>query len=361
MAWIKERPNAYPENFLPPHTDQFYATDIPMYYDDQHRFNIDRALSKEDILKQSSSYPFLDTSDVIFADLPPDRGAHYSYDDDKSVLNLKSTNPQDINEWDLGAIGHETMHQTFGPSGITAASNILKGSIEPYDQMFNYYDGPKRATDYKPLRSSAVKDDIWRNEHLLIDAIQNMDNPETFKHSPEDSLYQGFFNKYHNALLDEVSNTDESKWYSNDGRNYLYYPPKWAEGFNAPGEVRRGYFGLRDLFDRSALKYKNIMENYGRSAQYSPGPLGRAARPTLLGDASIAERIAAQDRARKNAAIQEAVSKKIGTSRGGNEQSGGNAGGAQLSSGMTRGQHAAFRMARGGLMDIPLPGRNRDI
>ena len=55
MAWIKERPNAYPENFLPPHTDQFYATDIPMYYDDyrlnKSRFNIDRALSKEDILK----------------------------------------------------------------------------------------------------------------------------------------------------------------------------------------------------------------------------------------------------------------------------------------------------------------------
>ena len=47
--------------------------------------------------------------------------------------------------------------------------------------------------------------------------------------------------------------------------------------------------------------------------------------------------------------------------RGGYEQSGGNAGGAQLSSGMTTGQHAAFRMARGGLMDIPLPGRNRDI
>jgi len=43
------------------------------------------------------------------------------------------------------------------------------------------------------------------------------------------------------------------------------------------------------------------------------------------------------------------------------EQSGGNAGGAQLSSGMTTGQHAAFRMARGGLMDIPLPGRSRDI
>ena len=57
MAWIDERPNAYPDNFLPPHTDQFYPTKIPMYYDEDHRFNIDRALSKEDILKQSSSYP----------------------------------------------------------------------------------------------------------------------------------------------------------------------------------------------------------------------------------------------------------------------------------------------------------------
>ena len=40
---------------------------------------------------------------------------------------------------------------------------------------------------------------------------------------------------------------------------------------------------------------------------------------------------------------------------------GGNAGGAQLASGMTTGQHAAFRMAHGGLIDIPLPGRSRDI
>ena len=60
--WLNKQPLAYPENFLPPHTDQFYATDIPMYYDDQHRFNKDRALSSEDVFKQSSSYPLLDSS-----------------------------------------------------------------------------------------------------------------------------------------------------------------------------------------------------------------------------------------------------------------------------------------------------------
>ena len=53
------------------------------------------------------------------------------------------------------------------------------------------------------------------------------------------------------------------------------------------------------------------------------------------------------------------IMKKIQTAS--NQGGGSNAGGANLSSGMTTGQHAAFRMARGGLMDIPLPGRNRDI
>ena len=98
-----------------------------------------------------------------------------------------------------------------------------------------------------------------------------------------------------------------------------------------------------------------IFTSKGAQAKVPP----KITRDVGLGDAGIAERIAAEDRARKNAAIQEAVSKKIGTSRGGNEQSGGNAGGAQLSSGMTTGQHAAFRMARGGRIDKALGGRSR--
>ena len=360
--WLSDPPQAYPDNFLPPHTDQFYATDIPMYYDDQHRFNIDRALSKEDILKQSSSYPFLDTSDVTFADLPPDRGGHYSYDDDQIVLNLKSTNPQGINEWDLGAIGHETMHQTFGPSGIKAASNLLKGSIEPYNEWDYEQEGPKRATDYKMWDTSLSDKERWSNEHLLIDAIQNMDNPETFEHSSPDSLYQGFYNNYHNALLDEVADTDESKWYNTDGRNYLYYPPKWAMGGNAPGEVRRGYFGLRDLFDQSALKYKNIMENYKKRRGYGPGMAQRRPPNEGLGDAGIAEQIAAENRAKKKAAIQEAVNIQIGTSRGDNMgMPQGRDRGRARGRGETGQIAGSHHFSRGGLMDIPLPGRSRDI
>ena len=366
MAWIDERPNASPENFLPPHTDQFYATDIPMYYDDQHRFNIDRALSKEDILKQSSSYPFLDTSDVTFADLPSDKRGHYSYDDDQSVLNLKYTNPQDIDEQDLKTIGHETMHQTFGPSGITAASNLLKGSIEPYNEWDYEQGGPKRATDYKMWDTSLSEKERWSNEHLLIDAIQNMDNPEFDISKLDQSLYQGLFkgHDYHDALLDEVSEGLYGGFQQDP-----YYKPTWAEGFNAPGEVRRGYFGLRDLFDQYALKYKNIMKNYGRS----PGPLGRARRPTPLGDASIAERIAAENKAKKNAAIKEAVNIQIGTSRGGDTvlpqqkpktyvspRPHGNGGQKGSMPTGTAGRNPWGR-AHGGLIDIPLPGRSRYI
>ena len=258
MAWIKERPNAYPENFLPPHTDQFYATDIPMYYDDQHRFNIDRALSKEDILKQSSSYPYLDTSKVTFADLSEGKGAHYDPNIDQSVLNLKYVNPQNIDETALKYIDHETIHRTLNPKhGIPAASQLLKGSIEPYNQYSWEQEGPKRATDYNP--SYNRPEDRLKSEHLLIKAIQNLDNPEFDISKLDQSLYQGFLiNNYHDALLDQVSEGLYSG-YEQDP----YYKPKWAEGFNAPGEVRRGYFGLRDLFDRSALKYKNILKNYG--------------------------------------------------------------------------------------------------
>ena len=361
MAWIDERPNAYPDNFLPPHTDQFYPTKIPMYYDEDHRFNIDRALSKEDILKQSSSYPYLDTSKVTFADLPDYKRAHYEPDTDLSVLNLKHIDPQNITAEDLKTVGHETIHRTLNPKhGIPAASNLLKGSIEPYNQYSWEQEGPKRATDY------LSEDQRKKNEHLLLYAIENLDNPEFDISKLDQSLYQGLFNghDYHDALLDEVSEGLYGGFQQDP-----YYKPTWAEGFNAPGEVRRGYFGLRDLFDQYALKYKNIMKNYGRS----PGPLGRARRPTPLGDASIAERIAAENKAKKNAAIKEAVNIQIGTSRGGDTvlpqqkpktyvspRPHGNGGQKGSMPTGTAGRNPWGR-AHGGLIDIPLPGRSRYI
>jgi len=340
---------------VPPHTDQFYPTKIPMYYDEKHRFNIDRALSKEDILKQSSSYPYLDTSKVTFADTDEKRGAHYEPDTDLSVINLKHTDPQNIDETALKHIDHETIHRTLNPvHGILAASNLLKGSIEPYGEHFGTRNlGPKRATDYNPDYN--FPEDRGKSEHLLIDAIQNLDNPEFDESKLDDSLYQGFYHNYHDALLNSVSAGIFK------GHKNLYYRPKWAEGFNAPGEVRRGYFGLRDLFDRSALKYKNIMKNYANRRRV--GPMARQARAPDegLGDAGIAEQIAAQDRAKKIAAIKEAVNIQIGTSRG--DGSGGRA----RDRGRTRGRGQTEQIAgghhfsRGGLMDIPLPGRRRDI
>ena len=363
--WIKERPNAYPENFLPPHTDQFYATDIPMYYDDKHRFNMDRALSKEDILKQSSSYPYLDTSEVRFGDIPDKYGAWYERDKNLSTLNLKYTNPQDITKGNLKSIGHETIHQTLDPKhGIPAALNVLQGSIEPYDEhsweQFEKGVGPKRATDYKPWDMFASDKDRLKSEHLLIKAIQNMDNPEFDESKLDDSLYQGFYKPYHSALLESVSG-DETEWYRNNDQSYMYYPPKWASGFNAPGEVRRGYLGLRDLFDRSALKYKNILKNYGRSA--GPRAPQRRDPDQGLGDAGIAERIASQDRAKKNAAIQEAVNIQIGTSRGDDKPSRPSRRdrGRARRRGETGQIAGGHHFSRGGLMDIPLPGRSRDI
>ena len=368
INWIKERPNAYPENFLPPHTDQFYATNIPMYYDDERlnksRFNMDRALSKEDILKQSSSYPYLDTSKVSFDDLDWDRAAQYSGATDQSTLNLKYTDPQNITADNLKSVGHETLHRTFNDErGIPAASNLLKGSIEPYGRIWGTDNpGPKRATDYNPDYN--FPKDRLKSEHLLIDAIQDMDNPEFDVSKLDDSLYQGFSSPYHNALLESVSG-DETEWYNNDDRSYMYYPPKWASGFNAPGEVRRGYYGLRGLFDQAALKYKDILKNYGERKQRGAGPHApRRGDPDQgLGDAGIAERIAAQDRAKKNAAIQEAVNIQIGTSRGDDKPSRPSRRdrGRARRRGETGQIAGGHHFSRGGLMDIPLPGRSRDI
>ena len=70
------------------------------------------------------------------------------------------------------------------------------------------------------------------------------------------------------------------------------------------------------------------------------------------GDAGVAEAIAAQDRAEKKAAIQEAISRQIGTSRGDGSQ-------RSMPTG-TAGRNPWGR-AHGGLIDIPLSGRSRYI
>ena len=366
MAWIKERPNAYPDNFLPPHTDQFYPTKIPMYYDDQHRFNIDRALSKEDVLKEHVSYPYFDASEVTFADIPKRiTEAHYDPNIDRSVLNLKNIDPQNITVDNLETIGHETIHKTLNPRhGIEAASKLLEGSIEPYDEYSlsrsatGEYEGAKRANTYD--------DDIFKNEHLLLYAIENLALPE----SDDDSLYQNF-DRYDTEFADEISPQGIGYQFPALGKyGYRqYYEPKWAEGFNAPGEVRRGILGLKDSFRHAALRYKNILENYNKRKRLGPNTQQRRPPDEGLGDAGIAEQIAAENRAKKKAAIQEAVNIQIGTSRGdkmGMPQ--GSAPGytpSQAKSQVARaygvGRGKKEMMARGGLMGIPLPGRSRDI
>jgi len=133
---------------------------------------------------------------------------------------------------------------------------------------------------------------------------------------------------------------------------------------------RHLYSPIADKFYNQATAFTNYMKP---SRRVGPPMTTRPLSDQGLGDAGIAEKIAAQDRAKKNAAIQEAVNIQIGTSRGADPivpqpkpkrpdtPSSTGIGGAQLSSGMSTGQHAAFRMAKGGYVDIPLPGRSRDI
>ena len=364
MAWIKERPNAYPDNFLPPHTDQFYPTKIPMYYDDQHRFNIDRALSKEDVLKEHVSYPYFDASEVTFADIPKRiTEAHYDPNIDRSVLNLKNIDPQNITVDNLETIGHETIHKTLNPRhGIEAASKLLEGSIEPYDEYgisrsaTGEFEGAKRANTYD--------DDIFKDEHLLLYAIENLDSPK----SDDDSLYQDF-DRYDIEFADQISPQGIGYQLPALGKyGYRqYYEPQLPGLGNAPGEVRRGILGLKDSFRHAALRYKNILENYKKRRRF--GPKAQQQRPPDegLGDAGIAEAIAAQDRAKKKAAIQEAVNIQIGTSKGDGAGDKGTHSTQGRDRGRTRGRGETEQIAgghhfnRGGLIDIPLSGRSRDI
>jgi hypothetical protein len=95
-----------------------------------------------------------------------------------------------------------------------------------------------------------------------------------------------------------------------------------------------------------------IFTSKGAQAKVPP----KITRDVGLGDAGIAEVIAAQNRAEKKAAIQEAVNIQIGTSRGGQEQSGGS---AQGGGGGPPGGEAGWKGARGGYVDRALRGRSR--
>ena len=79
------------------------------------------------------------------------------------------------------------------------------------------------------------------------------------------------------------------------------------------------------------------------------------------GDASIAERIAAEKREAEKRAVQEAVNIQIGTSRGngGNQESTS----ASSGSGYSRGDYGGrgYHWAKGGRVDKALGGRSRDI
>ena len=276
--YLHSGPNAYPDTFLPPHTDQFYPTDIPMYYDEDHRFNIDRALSKEDVLKQHPSYPYLDTSKVTFADTPESRGAHYS-GDDQTVMNLKYTDPQNITARNLESVGHETVHRTADPfHGIPEVySGLLEGSIEPFVGSY-YPEGPKHSYVWPDEMKDALapSENIWRKtEHLLNYAIQN----EAYPESTQGELWKDFFpSNYNRAFTQEIA--DKSKYYSLPGiGTRKYYPPRDAFLGNAPGEVRRGIMGLKDSFRHAALKYKNILENYNKRRRARAGPQAAHRRP----------------------------------------------------------------------------------
>ena len=131
--------------------------------------------------------------------------------------------------------------------------------------------------------------------------------------------------------------------------------------------MRRGILGLKDSFRHAALRYKNILENYKKRRRF--GPKAQQQRPPDegLGDAGIAEAIAAQDRAKKKAAIQEAVNIQIGTSKGDGAGDKGTHSTQGRDRGRTRGRGETEQIAgghhfnRGGLIDIPLSGRSRDI
>ena len=303
---------------VPPHTDQFYPTDIPMYYNNTK--------SQLDILKEHPAYSYFDPSKVTFDDLGEDVGAMYQGDKDLSILNTLYTNPQNIKPRDLEYLGHETVHRTLDESpfkgvlplstpkvrhGIPEAIDLLYGSSEarmdpelkkslldsPYlDESDFTQTGPKRAYPNKilPFNSPAeVNESVpSRTEHLLNYTLDNM------IYGDETPLHTIFPSNYDQRFINEIAGGHQT--YSLPGIMYgarKYYSPRNPFLGNAPGEVRRGITGLKDTFKNTALKYIDIMKNYemeqdrqggqnpsAQSFRSAPGGLTQAQSRAARGD-----------------------------------------------------------------------------
>ena len=303
---------------VPPHTDQFYPTDIPRYYNNTK--------SQLDILKEHPAYSYFDASKVTFDDLGEDVGAMYQGDKDLSILNTLYTNPQNIKPRDLEYLGHETVHRTLDEGlkgvlplstpnyeghGIPEAIDLLYGPLEarmnpdlrkslktsPYlDESDLAQTGPKRAYPNKilPFRSPAeVNESVpSRTEHLLNYTLDNM------IYGDETPLHNIFPSNYDQRFINEIAGGHQT--YSLPGIMYgarKYYSPRNAFLGNAPGEVRRGITGLKDTFKNAALKYIDIMKNYemeqdrqggqnpsAQSFRSAPGGLTQAQSRAARGD-----------------------------------------------------------------------------
>ena len=276
---------------VPPHTDQFYPTDIPMYYNNTK--------SQLDILKEHPAYSYFDPSKVTFDDLGEDVGAMYQGDKDLSILNTLYTNPQNIKPRDLEYLGHETVHRTLDESpfkgvlplstpkvrhGIPEAIDLLYSSLEarmdpelkkslldsPYlDESDFTQTGPKRAYPNKilPFNSPAeVNESVpSRTEHLLNYTLDNM------IYGDETPLHTIFPSNYDQRFINEIAGGHQT--YSLPGIMYgarKYYAPRNPFLGNAPGEVSRGLTGLKDTFKNAALKYIDIMKNYKEKPVVKP-------------------------------------------------------------------------------------------
>ena len=327
---------------IPPHSDRFYPTDIPMYYGQNY------GKSQLDILKEHPSYPAFDPSKVTFADLDESIAGMYSGDKDLTTLNLKYTDPTNINPEDLRIMGHETVHRTLDERlpvnkarhGIPAAVNLMYGNLETTlhpdirklleSQGFDASQkGPKRAYPGE-IKNPLDKRDLsveGRTEHLLTYMLDNMAyGPEAWD---EGNLYDVYPSRYTRAFAQEIADDEEN--YSLPSLRHgarKYWKPRNAHLGNAPGEVRRGILGLQDTFRNAALKYTDIMKNYKEKQ--------------------------AQEQDRQGG--QNPSAQSFRSAPGGLSQAQ-----SRAARGDPEGTGGGWKWAQGGLIDIALPGRSRYI
>ena len=290
---------------IPPHSDRFYPTDIPMYYGQNY------GKSQLDILKEHPSYPAFDPSKVVFAETERDIAGMYEGDKDLTTLNLKYTDPTNINPDDLRVMGHETVHRTLDEPpvplipfnrkvtarhGIPEAINLLYGDLEarPNPKLLkdleamgldtssvNLMHGPKRAYPGEIKNPLDTFDDSveGRTEHLLNYTIGNMAyGPEPWDYG---NLYDVYPSRYTTAFAQEIADDQEN--YSLPALKYgarKYWKPRDAYLGNAPGEVRRGILGLQDSFRTAAKKYQEIMKNYQKRIEGGRGDGGGGWSPS---------------------------------------------------------------------------------